>query len=99
VLQSVSTLLKQHLRGHDVVARVGGEEFVALLADTEIEDAHRVAERIRRAIETMGEPVRVTVSAGVTQALPAESLETATQRADAALLRAKQAGRNRIMRA
>jgi PleD family two-component response regulator len=58
-----------------------------------------VAERIRRAIETMGEPVRVTVSAGVTQALPAESLETATQRADAALLRAKQAGRNRIMRA
>ncbi|KQY52359.1 hypothetical protein ASD14_06925 [Lysobacter sp. Root494] len=99
VLQRVSTLLKQHLRGHDVVARVGGEEFVALLADTTVEDAHRVAERIRRAIETLGEPVRVTVSAGVTQAHPAESLETATQRADAALLQAKQAGRNRIVRA
>jgi diguanylate cyclase (GGDEF)-like protein len=99
VLQRVSTLLKQHLRGHDVVARVGGEEFVALLSDTEVEDAHRVAERIRRAIEALSDPVRVTVSAGVTQAFPAESLETATQRADAALLRAKQAGRNRIMRA
>lgn len=98
VLQRVSRTMAQCLRADDVVARVGGEEFVALLANSDLDNAVRVAERIRRAVEGMAGPVRVTVSAGVAQVCPPESLEAATQRADTALLQAKQAGRNRIVR-
>lgn len=99
VLQRVSRTMTQCLRADDIVARVGGEEFVALLAHSDLDNALRVAERIRRAVETMGGPVRVTVSAGVALVRRTESLESATQRADAALLQAKQWGRNRVVRA
>ena len=99
VLQRVSQAMVRCLRADDVVARVGGEEFVALLANSDLDNACRVAERIRRVVEAMPSPVRITLSAGVTQARPSESLEQATQRADTALLAAKQAGRNRIVRA
>jgi diguanylate cyclase (GGDEF)-like protein len=99
VLQRVSRTMAQCLRADDVVARVGGEEFVALLANSDLENAFRVAERIRRAIEGIDDPVRTTVSAGVAQVRPPETLEAATQRADNALLQAKQSGRNRTVRA
>jgi len=90
------------LRPTDLFARVGGEEFVALLPETAAQDAFRLAERVRAAIEaashTMDEyVVRMTVSAGVA------SLDESTtdllaflSAADNALYRAKAAGRNRV---
>lgn len=97
VLHRLGQVMKRHLRGHDVVARVGGEEFVVLLPETDAEGAHRVAERIRRAVATMDAPHPVTISGGVAMILPGETLESATHRADSAMLNAKLSGRNRIV--
>ena len=103
VLRHVSRQMGAHLRPTDLMARYGGEEFSALLPDTSLEEALSIAERLRNGIEwaslalgDSGETVRVTVSVGLAQAHPEEALETLIGRADAALYRAKENGRNRI---
>ena len=88
-----------------VAARLGGEEFVLLLPATPANGAREVAERIRRAIaggrirtRDAESPIgQVTVSCGVAQVLPDESVDDAMLRADRALYGAKQSGRNRTM--
>jgi diguanylate cyclase (GGDEF)-like protein len=86
------------LRGVDALARLGGEEFVALLTDTSAEEARGVAERIRLAIERDDAAVvPVTVSIGVAVQAEGESVEAWMQRADQALYAAKHAGRNRVV--
>lgn len=86
------------LRGVDALARLGGEEFVALLTDTSAEEARGVAERIRLAIERDDAAVvPVTVSIGVAVRAEGESVEAWMQRADQALYAAKHAGRNRVV--
>jgi diguanylate cyclase (GGDEF)-like protein/PAS domain S-box-containing protein len=88
-----------------VFARWGGEEFVAALPGLGIEQAHAVAEDLRTMIEQqnfehnwrLGKPIPFTVSIGVTERLPGERDVTAlVKRADAALYRAKESGRNRV---
>lgn len=103
VLRHVSRQMCVHLRPTDMVARYGGEEFAALLPDTALGEAAAVAERLRNGIEWAsltlgegGETVRVTISVGLAQALAGETLEEFIARADEALYRAKENGRNRV---
>ena len=82
-------------------ARFGGEEFVLVMPDTDIDGAMICAERLREAIcqrpfSVSGHALAVTVSAGVSTYAPKEPLEEVLKRADAALYRAKQAGRNKV---
>ncbi len=107
VLKGVSAALRSAVRSFDVVARYGGEEFAVILPETAIEGAREVAERIRRAIAAYPfapadgrKPVRVTVSVGVATAPENGQMPAAIiKRADTALYRAKEAGRNRVFHA
>ena len=102
-LCAVATALREHLRPSDMAARYGGEELLVLLPDSTAADAHVVAERLRKAIESCqvvypnGEKLpSVTISAGVA-ALPGPiDPEQFLAAADAALYRAKRGGRNRV---
>ncbi|MDP2419428.1 MAG: diguanylate cyclase [Hydrogenophaga sp.] len=102
VLKAIATVLAKHLRSSDVAARVGGEEFVILLVDTEQGGAHVFAERLRLAImdievEVPGDRVRVTASFGVAEAVSHETkLDEVLECADKALYHAKHNGRNRV---
>jgi diguanylate cyclase (GGDEF)-like protein len=99
VLSEIADRLRANLRSSDVAYRVGGEEFVVLLPGRDSAAAERVAERIRRSVESAplaGLPV--TLSAGVvcTQA-ESHTLAEVLREADAALYAAKKAGRNRVV--
>ena len=100
VLAAVGKRMKEVLRGSDLRCRYGGEEFLVLLPETQLEGAKRVADTLRRELADMpviwkGESVAVTGSFGVTVALPAEiDAKALIARADAALYRAKDQGRN-----
>jgi diguanylate cyclase (GGDEF)-like protein len=100
VLAAVGARLRALLRGSDLKCRYGGESFLVLLPDTPLDGAQRVADSLRRQIATVpvfwrGEAIRVTASFGVTTALPAETeADALVARADAALYRAKDHGRN-----
>jgi diguanylate cyclase (GGDEF)-like protein len=97
VLQRVAQGLREGLRVGDVIARWGGEEFCVLLPRIAASDAHALAERMADRIAADDEP-RVTVSIGVAEVQAGlESAEQVLRRADAALYRAKEAGRNRVM--
>ncbi|MDE2017735.1 MAG: PleD family two-component system response regulator [Hyphomicrobiales bacterium] len=106
VLQGIAARIRKSLRGSDLVCRLGGEEFAIVMPETPIEAAVRAAERMRLSVETgplaaddAGNPVHATVSAGL--AAFSDGLDAATfaARADAALYRAKETGRNRVERA
>jgi diguanylate cyclase (GGDEF)-like protein len=103
VLRHISRQMAAHLRPTDLMARYGGEEFAALLPDTAQAEALGIAERLRGGIEwaslplgESGETVRVTISVGLAEARLGETLEDTVGRADAALYRAKENGRNRV---
>jgi diguanylate cyclase len=102
VLREVAGCLGRGRRDIDFLARFGGEEFVCLLVGTPLVDALKVAEQMRANVEALrfhfrGTPVRVTVSCGLTELRDGDSAETVFDRADAALYRAKGAGRNRCV--
>jgi diguanylate cyclase (GGDEF)-like protein len=100
VLAAVGAKMREVLRGSDLKCRYGGEEFLVLLPETPLEGAKRVADTLRRElaetpIQWKGETVSITSSFGVTVALPAEiNTDAMIGRADAALYRAKDQGRN-----
>lgn len=101
VLQSVGHLLAQTVREEDVVARIGGEEFVVFLPDIELGDARTLAERIRltiqeAGIEMAGRKITITTSVGGHWDRDDVDLATALKRADVALYRAKESGRNKV---
>jgi len=102
VLHHMARTLQRNLRGRDsLLGRYGGEEFVLLLPATSLEQAQALAERLRAALEAcpldsdIG-PIAVTTSIGVAADVDA-TLERLLARADAALYRAKAAGRNRVV--
>jgi diguanylate cyclase (GGDEF)-like protein len=98
VLQRVAQALRDALRPEDLLARYGGEEFAALVADVDACAALDVAERLRLAVARMPLPASMTcsISIGVAVAVAGDTFESISARADAALLRAKAAGRNRV---
>lgn len=97
-LRIVANCLRAALRNADVAARYGGEEFSILLPQTTQSEAQRVAERIRRRIETTAFPHdKVTISGGIAGFSPQlDTAESVIKAADQALYKAKQAGRNNI---
>lgn len=107
VLREFADRVRACTRGIDVVARMGGEEVAVLLPDTTLEAAYAVAERIRKRVEAEPFPIQshsrgipVTVSIGVASRRGGDaSAETIVKRADDALYRAKEAGRNRVIAA
>lgn len=101
ILVSIGALLLRAARAHDVVARWGGEEFLILLPDTSAEAAKALAERVRsavaaRSVHHAGAAIDATLSLGVTEVQPGELLSSAIARADRALYRSKDAGRDRV---
>lgn len=97
VLRQVADSLVADLRQSDLVARMGGEEFVVLLTETEINAALTLVERMRAAVgalRTPGLPGHVTISAGLAQWREGENAESLLRQADRALYRAKVSGRN-----
>lgn len=99
VLRRLARTLESRLRGSDVVARLGGEEFVALLPDTDLNGAQSIAQALVTAMAEQQDPVvgTITVSAGVATMRGAEDNGAAMlRRGDAALYEAKGQGRNRV---
>ena len=102
VLKSVADAITTAVRDQDVPARIGGEEFAVLLRNPGPEVAIEVGERVRNAVRdldlrSIGVP-GVSVSVGVANATAAdESIQALLDRADQALLRAKRAGRDRVI--
>jgi two-component system cell cycle response regulator len=104
VLRAVARRIADTVRQIDTVARMGGEEFVAVMPDARADIAVRIAERLRQAVaedavadaRAPGGRIAVTISIGVALAHPGDTADTLIQRADAALYRAKQSGRNRV---
>ena len=97
-LCQVASVLRTQVRPNDMVARYGGDEFVIMLPETDLEAALTTAERIRRGISraSMMHPdrTRITVSLGVAQYSPDDTLKSLMNKADFALYRAKLAGRD-----
>jgi diguanylate cyclase (GGDEF)-like protein len=104
VLKVVASILTHAAREIDLVARIGGEEFLVLCDKSDLQATHLIAERIRAAVELTDiaygdeKSLRVTISGGVYAAVPeTEILDLYLSRADSALYRAKEADRNKIV--
>ena len=100
----VAHTLRKQMRPKDSLVRFGGEEFVILLPEIDCDEARQIGERLRSSLEQVGSfysPVGilpgVTVSIGLAQMEPKDGLETLIARADCALYKAKQQGRNRLV--
>lgn len=100
-LKLFADVLQENARQSDMVARYGGEEFVVLCRDCSLQDALKKAERMRTALQARPlaclKGTSLTASFGVTEILPADTCENVIQRADEALIRAKESGRNRVL--
>ena len=95
-------LLDRSIRDSDISGRIGGEEFCVIVRDCKLEQARKLAERIRTAFSEMrhegvGENISLTASFGIAACQPGEGYGRLFGRADAALYHAKQSGRNQVI--
>jgi diguanylate cyclase len=105
VLRLVALSVKQNVKGADLAARFGGEEFAVILPNTPMRSALTVAEHIRRAVmskelvkRSTGENLgRVTISIGVASYRPGDTYASLIDRADTCLYAAKRGGRNKVV--
>lgn len=103
VLRDLVSGVKKIMRPHDILGRIGGEEFMVLLPDTAHASAVLLAERIRKQVEEMAIPhadgtLHITVSIGVAEfGKDGEGMDQVIKTADDRLYRAKHAGRNRVI--
>lgn len=102
VLIELAATAERALRDKDIVARYGGEEFVVFLPEIPAEQARGVADRVRESISEVvvysddNQPVKFTVSIGVSSSAVSDNIDTLIKTADEALYKAKQNGRNRV---
>ncbi|HEX7776823.1 MAG TPA: PleD family two-component system response regulator [Parvibaculum sp.] len=104
VLKEFAQRIQQNVRGVDLACRLGGEEFVVVMPDTDLNYAFMVAERLRQKVAevpfhvepTLTLNITVSIGIGVTEG-PADTAEKLLERADSALYRAKRDGRNRVV--
>lgn len=101
VIRNLSRLLRQRLRGADLIGRYGGEEFAVALVDTALESARGVLDAIRESFAAVEQQAgsqmfRCSFSAGLAQLPPCEDADSLIESADEALYRAKRGGRNRV---
>lgn len=104
VLKEFALRLRRNIRGVDLACRYGGEEFVVLMPDTDLRQAHGVAERVRSAVAEKGFEMapgltlQITISVGVSLSEgETDTPDQVIKRADIALYRAKREGRNRVV--
>jgi len=96
VLKEYTKLIASHLRENDIFCRIGGEEFIVLLLHVDAKGALKIAEKLREEIQKSQKVVPITMSFGVSEYIYAESEESLFKRADKALYKAKELGRNRV---
>ena len=102
LLRQLATVVKSRVRREDILARVGGEEFAGILPEVGLAGALATAEKIREVVESTGmtfedNVMPCTISLGVAELAGNDDPKALYARADAALYRAKQSGRNRVM--
>ena len=99
VLQKFVQITKDNIRDVDIFARWGGEEFILLLPNTDIDDAYIVSEKIRKSIENYHDNLIgfFTVSLGVSSITVDDTEESIVEKADKALYRAKSDGKNKTV--
>ncbi len=102
VLKSAVSVMRKNLREYDELFRYGGEEFSAILPETDLKEAKKIAERLRRAVSSVSFVVKeerfsVTISIGVATSKPGDIPDSIIERSDKALYTAKRMGRNRVV--
>jgi diguanylate cyclase (GGDEF)-like protein len=105
IIANTANIAKSYIREGDLIARLGGEEFMIILPNTSLKEANNIAERIRKAIEesvldTNNNEVSITVSIGLTSTKQEKefmSYELLFKTADEALYEAKNTGRNVVI--
>ncbi|MDX9714423.1 MAG: diguanylate cyclase [Dissulfurispiraceae bacterium] len=102
VLVRMAQIIQENLRGYDVLARYGGEEFIIVCPDSGADDAKSVAvrvhERVKQELITDGKnSTSITISAGITERISDDTIDTFLSRVDTALYQAKNTGRDRIV--
>jgi diguanylate cyclase (GGDEF)-like protein len=98
-LRAIADLLKQHVRKGDLLARFGGEEFIVLMAESDVHQASVGAARLRDALASLKVPAvdrSITASFGVTQRVDGDTAQSLLARSDFALYQAKAKGRDRV---
>jgi diguanylate cyclase (GGDEF)-like protein len=98
VLKTTTQIVADVIRKVDIFARFGGEEFVIICPETDIDGAVLLAEKIRTAVEQHSYPMvgNITISAGVSELVDTDSVNTLIKKADDVLYAAKKRGRNRV---
>ncbi|KEF41992.1 MAG: hypothetical protein ER33_08325 [Cyanobium sp. CACIAM 14] len=102
LLRTVATRIRDSIRGGDMAARIGGDELLVVLQGVrDLRDAVTIAEKLRHIvaepIATSAGPLSITLSIGVTMLMPGEHSDVTISRADQAMYRAKQSGRNQVV--
>lgn len=102
VLEHVAFIFNTTIRKHDSVARFGGEEFLFVMPNLNLENAKKVIERVRKKLEStpfihQGNALTITASFGVTQLSHDDDIKNSIKRADVALYTAKNSGRNKTI--
>lgn len=97
VLKELSSIATQNIRKSDVFARIGGEEFAIILPETNVENAMVLSEKLRKIVSSynFSQVGKITISLGITQLSTGDDLDIIYNRADIALYKAKNNGRNR----
>jgi len=99
ILERLAQLVKKQIRVSDIAARFGGEEFIILLPETNIERAKKLCARLKKAVKTdkILKKYKLTISGGIAEFKEKDSKKKFKERADKALYKAKETGRDRFI--
>ena len=97
LLRAIAALMVSNIRGQDLVVRYGGEEFCLVLPETDVVGGHHLLDKLRTGGRETTTDFGVTLSAGLTNWDGMEDITSLIERADQALYRAKESGRNRVV--